>query len=39
MRDLLAHEYFRVNPKIVERTVRGNLVDLDRAVARLRASD
>jgi uncharacterized protein with HEPN domain len=39
MRDLLAHEYFRVDAGIVERTVRTNLVDLDRAVARLRSSD
>lgn len=38
MRDLLAHEYFRVDPKIIERTVRRDLTDLDRAVARLRSS-
>jgi uncharacterized protein with HEPN domain len=38
MRDLLAHEYFRVDPRIVERTVRKNLVELDRAVARLSSS-
>jgi uncharacterized protein with HEPN domain len=39
MRDLLVHQYFRANPKVVERTVRRNLVDLDRAVARLRSSN
>lgn len=38
MRDLLAHEYFRVDPRIVERTVRKDLPQLDRAVARLRSS-
>lgn len=38
MRDLLAHEYFRVEPAIVERTVRRDLQALDRAVARLRSS-
>jgi uncharacterized protein with HEPN domain len=38
MRDLLAHEYFRVDPAIVERTVRKDLPALDRAVTRLRSS-
>jgi uncharacterized protein with HEPN domain len=38
MRDLLAHEYFRADPTIVERTVRKDLPALDRAVARLRSS-
>jgi uncharacterized protein with HEPN domain len=38
MHDLLAHEYFRVDPRIVEQTVRRNLVDLDRTVVRLRSS-
>jgi len=38
MRDLLAHEYFRVDPTIVERTVRKDLPALNRAVARLRSS-
>jgi uncharacterized protein with HEPN domain len=38
MRDLLAHEYFRVDAAIVERTVRRDLPALDRAVARLRST-
>ena len=36
MRDLLAHEYFRVDAAIVERTVRRDLSALDDAVQRLR---
>jgi uncharacterized protein with HEPN domain len=38
MRDLLTHEYFRVDAAIVERTVRRDLPALDRAVARLRST-
>jgi len=38
MRDLLAHEYFRVDPAIVERTVRKDLSALDRMVQRLSSS-
>jgi uncharacterized protein with HEPN domain len=38
MRDLLTHEYFRVDPAIVARTVRRDLPALVRAVARLRST-
>ena len=39
MRDLLTHEYFRVDPRIVERTVRKDVVELDRAVRGLSSSN
>ena len=39
MRDLLTHEYFRVDPRIVERTVRKDVVELDRAVRLLSSSN
>ena len=35
MRDLLAHEYFRVAAGIVEQTVRRDLAPLERAVERI----
>jgi len=35
MRDLLAHEYFRIDAAIVERTIRKDLPALDLAVQRL----
>jgi uncharacterized protein with HEPN domain len=38
MRDLLTHEYFRVDAAIVARTVRRDLPALQRAVARLRST-
>ena len=37
MRDLLAHEYFRVDAAIVEQTVRKDLAALDTAITDLRA--
>jgi uncharacterized protein with HEPN domain len=39
MRDLLTHEYFRVDPRIVARTVRKDVVELDRAVRGLSSSN
>lgn len=39
MRDLLTHEYFRVDPRIVERTVRKDVVELDRGVRGLSSSN
>jgi uncharacterized protein with HEPN domain len=35
LRDLLAHQYFRVRKEIVEKTIRRDLPSLERAVARL----